>query len=79
MSRSTNPATGNYLYYESSVHNMSYNSTWRGKLYVGESKKDATYELHATGNADLNGRTYVALPSGTNVKDPAIIRKYNLN
>jgi hypothetical protein len=34
--------------------------------------------LHATGYADLDGRKYIALPPGTDVKDPKIIKKYNL-
>ena len=36
------------------------------------------FELHATGYADLDGRKYVALSKGTNIKDPEIKKKYNL-
>lgn len=79
MSR-TNPETGNYLHSLEKVNNDRYSSLWSGKLELVEDKKNKNieYEYHATGYADLNGRKYVALPKGTNIKDPTIIKKYNL-
>ena len=41
-----------------------------------KSKTD-NYVLYATGNADLNGRKYVALPVET-IIDDSIKKKYNL-
>lgn len=40
-----------------------------------ELKKDQTYKLYATGDADLNGRKYVAL---SKPPTPEEIKKYNL-
>lgn len=37
-----------------------------------------TYILHATGDCDMDGRIYIALPSKCNHNDPNIKRKYNL-
>ena len=34
--------------------------------------------IHVSGFADLNARTYIALPKGTNINDPYIKQKYNL-
>lgn len=52
---------------------------WLGKLgVVLAAKKDAKYELHPTGNADVNGRSYVAIPKGT-ILTKDIKRQYNLN
>ena len=63
----------------SKVKNDMKSSLWnKGKLELVEDKNYTEYEYHATGYADLNGRTYVALPKGTNTKDPKIIQKYNL-
>jgi len=36
---------------------------------------DKKYELYATGNADMNGRKYIALPSKPT---PEEIKKYNI-
>mgnify|MGYP001182995768 CR=1 FL=1 len=36
-----------------------------------------TYTLHATGDADLDGRKYIPLPADTKIT-PEIKRKYNL-
>ena len=41
-------------------------------------KNDEQFVLHATGDCDMNGRKYVALPQGCNTSDPDIKRKYNL-
>ena len=39
---------------------------------------DTKYVLHATGECDLNGRTYIALPASLNINDSDIKKKYNL-
>mgnify|MGYP001413123784 CR=1 FL=1 len=36
------------------------------------------YILHATGECDLNGRTYIALPASVNINNPDIKKKYNI-
>ena len=55
------------------------NSIWNNTISIVKTQKNnELYSLHPTGDADLNGRNYVALPKGTNVKDPKIIKKYNL-
>jgi len=36
------------------------------------------YILHATGECDVNGRTYIALPANVNINDSEIKKKYNL-
>jgi hypothetical protein len=41
-------------------------------------QKDQKYVLHATNDATLNGRKYVALPSDVNVSDPEVKKKFNL-
>jgi len=55
-------------------------STWvRTPIVKGEAKKnDEKFVLHSTGDCDMNGRKYVALPQGCNTSDPDIKRKYNL-
>ena len=42
------------------------------------SNKTNNYYLHATGDSDLNGRTYIALPASVNTNNPDIKKKYNL-
>ena len=72
--------SGNYLYNKSELESMSYNKLWRGNLEIINDRHlgNTQYELHPTGDCDLNGRKFLALPTNTNVKDPEIIRKYNL-
>ena len=68
---------------------MNSNNLWRNCFTIDndcqledkfkfEKNVSKLYELHATGYADLNGRKYIALPKGTNIKDPKIKEKYNL-
>ena len=63
----------------SEIRNLGNRSEWQGKLKVENTnaKKDTKYVLHSTGDADLNGRTYVALPVGTVLTDD-VKRKYNI-
>ncbi len=76
-----NTKTGNKLHSINKVKSDINSELWsRGKLELVEDNKNKNvqYEYHATGYADLDGRKYVALPTGTNIKDPKIIKKYNL-
>ena len=43
-----------------------------------KSQKNQTYILHATGDCDMNGRRYIALPSDCNHNSSEIKKKYNL-
>ena len=59
---------------------LSNEREWCGKLEVVPPRLDqphTRYELHPTGDADLNGRTYVALPIGTRLSDE-VRRRHNL-
>ena len=40
--------------------------------------KNEKYILHSTGDADLDGRKYIALPHNCRTSDEAIRKKYNL-
>ena len=62
------------------LNTMNYGALWNQGIIIPENIKNKSdeWQLHATGDADLNGRKYVALPPGTNTKDPNIIKKYNL-
>ena len=59
---------------------MNYGTLWNNCISVPSNIKNKSdlWELHATGDCDLDGRKYVALPPGTNTKDPKIKAKYNL-
>ena len=71
------------------INSMNCSNLWRNCITVQkdyriedkfklEKNDSKMFELHATGYADLDGRKYVALPKGTNIKDPEIKKKYNL-
>jgi hypothetical protein len=67
-------------YTDGQINGMRYNDTWRGPLHSGgdsSKNKSGLWELHATGDADLNGRKYVALPAGVKITE-ATKQKYNL-
>ena len=71
----------NNFYTSHTITSMNYSDVWRNCITIEKNDKNDTsglFELHATGYADLDGRKYVALPKGTNVKDPDIKKKYNL-
>ena len=71
-----------------SITSMNGSSTWRDSISIAppettKSNKSSwssepLYNLHATGDADLNGRKYVALPVGTDTSNPRIRSEYNL-
>ena len=61
------------------LESMNYSYPQNGSITNTKSlDKNKMYELHATGDADLNGRKYVALPAGIKL-DEYTIEKYNLN
>ena len=55
----------------------SYTEPWNGCIILPKKNTSNTYELHATGDADLNGRKYVSLPTGTKLTDK-IKREFNI-
>ena len=67
-------------YTDGQINGMRYNDLWRGGLSFGgdaNKNKSGLWELHATGDADLNGRKYTALPAGTKITEE-IKKKHNL-
>jgi len=67
------------LYTEYQIISMNASYPWNGTLSIPhdvESKK-GLYNNYATGDADLNGRKYVALPAEMKLT-PEIKKKYNL-
>ena len=66
-------------YTSGQVTYMNHNYPWSGSLTLGSEKEGPTglWELHATGDADLNGRKYKALPVGIKITEE-MKRKYNL-
>lgn len=52
---------------------------WTNKLHLerANSKPDTKYVLYPTGNCDMNGRNYVALPKDLQIT-AAVKRQYNL-
>ena len=75
-----------------SITSMNGSSTWRNSISISglpettkSNKSNKTnwsseplYNLYATGDSDLDGHKYVALPVGTDTNDPRIRREYNL-
>lgn len=70
--------SSHHSYSFNTVTSMNYSSIWNDCITIPEKSRQDNYNLHATGDADLNGRKYVALPAGTNTNDPRIREKYNL-
>lgn len=60
---------------ELKIMNKSY--PWNGTIDIKSSNNNIKYKLHATGDADLNGRKYVAIPVDTKISRE-IARKYNI-
>ena len=56
--------------------NKSY--PWKGTIINVNDLDSNLYKLVATGDADLSGRKYIALPIETNENDETIRKKYNL-
>lgn len=83
-----------YIQYRShEIQSLNQTKLWRNTPIAIQSKerkkdqkdqkyqkyqKDQKYVLHATNDATLNGRKYVALPSDVNVSDPEVKKKFNL-
>jgi hypothetical protein len=65
-------------YTQSGIDSLNNTPIWSGTPIKIEENEEQTYVLHATGDADFNGRKYIALPSKGDVTDPTIKRKYNL-
>jgi hypothetical protein len=68
-----------------SISSMNSTNLWRNSIKTPDTcvKKnewgsEPLYNLHPTGDCDLNGRKYVALPVGTDTSDPRVREKYNL-
>ena len=68
-----------------SISSMNCTDLWRNSIkkpdtYVKKNAWDSEplYNLHPTGDCDLDGRKYVALPVGTDTSDPIVREKYNL-
>lgn len=66
------------------IQSLNQTKLWRNTPIAIQSKertkdqKNQKYVLHATNDATLNGRKYVALPSDINVSDPEVKKKFNL-
>ena len=59
---------------------MNYGSTWRNCIVNDaalDTNKSGRWELHATGDCDLDGRKYISLPAGI-VLTLEIKKKYNI-
>lgn len=62
------------------LNELSCRDEWTNKLHIKTkpgSNQDTEYVLYPTGNCDLNGRDYVALPKDLRITD-AVKRQYNL-
>ena len=73
----------NYKHYTNSeINKLNSTKLWLNTpINVKEKnteKSGQTYKLHSTGDCDLDGRKYIALPSNCNHNDPYIKKKYNL-
>ena len=63
------------------ISDLNNTQTWYQKpIEIKSDKKDKNekYILHATGDADMNGRKYIALPYNCDTSNQAIKQKYNL-
>ena len=63
------------------ISGLNKTQTWYQKpIEIKSDKKDKNekYILHATGDADMNGRKYIALPYNCDTSNQAIKQKYNL-
>ena len=58
---------------------MNSTTNWRHHIILPDNKNsNILYKIYATGDADLNGRYYIALNKNINVKNRRIIEMYNL-
>ena len=67
------------LYTEYQIISMNASYPWNGTLSIPQDvkSKKGLYNNYATGDADLNGRKYVALPADMKLTSE-IKKKYNL-
>ena len=65
------------MYSSQSIDAMNYSATWRHCISMPETSKTDSYTLYPTGDADLNGRKYVALPKECIITS-FIKQKYNI-
>ena len=69
------------VYTSGQIQSMNSTNIWKNSIHIyqpNNHNKKQQYELHATGDCDLNGRKYVALRKGTDTTDPKIWTKLNL-
>lgn len=61
------------------ITSLNYSYPWNGSIINANKLNDKKikYELYPTGDCDLDGRKYVALPVGTKINQDLKI-KYNL-
>jgi hypothetical protein len=68
-------------YSKTEITSMKYSGIWNNCLVesntVTNKNSNGLFELHATGDCDLDGRKYVSLPVGTQIT-PAIKKEYNI-
>jgi len=68
-------------YTNDEISELNKTHTWYQKpIEIKSDKKDKNekFILHATGDADMNGRKYIALPYNCDTSNKAIKQKYNL-
>jgi hypothetical protein len=65
------------MYSSQSIDSMNYSTTWNCCISKPEKSISDSYVLYPTGEADLNGRKYVALPKECTITS-VIKQKYNL-
>tara|TARA_B100001093_G_C26293955_1_gene786457 strand:+ start:370 stop:594 length:225 start_codon:yes stop_codon:yes gene_type:complete len=60
------------------INSMNLSSTWRHTLSIPNQKSESRlYKLHATGDADLNGRKYISLPADMEITKE-VKERYNI-
>ena len=64
-------------YTASEIREMNCTPLWNRSIKV-EKGVETKYSLYPTGDADLNGRKYIALPANIDPTNLEIRRKYNL-
>ena len=51
---------------------------YKTKIVIEKKEDNDLYHLYPTGNIDINGREFIALPMNIDIKNPEIKQKYNL-
>ena len=69
------------MYTYSELTSMRNEKEWKNCMLIyknnRDNKDDTNYNLHATGDADMNGRIYVAIPKSKKLT-PETKKKYNI-